>query len=224
MSASLDTAPYTGSVMFIDPSGQGKDETSYAVVKMLHSKLFLTAAGGFRDGFSEKTLGQLAGICKEQKVNHVLVEKNFGDGMFTALLQPVLTKVHPVVVEEIRHTGQKERRICDTLEPVLNQHKLVVDQAVIERDLETEDKSYSLFYQLTRLTREKGALVHDDRIEAVAGAVAYWVTQLAVDEGALADAWRDEQLQKELDGWFESNTGIRPGPVVWQGAMPIPMR
>jgi len=39
---------YAGSIMTIDPSGRGKDETSYAVVKYLHGRLYLLDCGGFR--------------------------------------------------------------------------------------------------------------------------------------------------------------------------------
>lgn len=69
---------YTGSVMFIDPSGRGSDETAYAVVKYLHGKLFLTAAGGLTGGYDEATLKTLANVAKYQNVNLVLIEKNFG--------------------------------------------------------------------------------------------------------------------------------------------------
>jgi hypothetical protein len=42
--------------------------------------------------------------------------------------------------------------------------------------------SYSVFYQLSRITRDKGALVHDDRLDALAGSVRYWAAHLAQDE------------------------------------------
>lgn len=32
-----------------------------------------------------------------------------------------------------------------------------------------------MFYQMTRITKERGALKHDDRLDALAMAVAYWV-------------------------------------------------
>ena len=41
-----DYIPYTGSVMAIDPSGRGKDETGYAIVKMLNGYLYVVDAGG----------------------------------------------------------------------------------------------------------------------------------------------------------------------------------
>ncbi|UIK12775.1 phage terminase large subunit [Rhizobium leguminosarum] len=42
---------YTGTVMAIDPSGKGGDETAYAIVKILHGNLFLVASGGFKEGY-----------------------------------------------------------------------------------------------------------------------------------------------------------------------------
>jgi hypothetical protein len=71
-------ADYAGSVMAIDPSGTGADETSYAVVKILHGNLFLVASGGFVEGYSEDTLKALSVIAKRHSVNHIVVEANFG--------------------------------------------------------------------------------------------------------------------------------------------------
>jgi hypothetical protein len=47
---------YTGTVMAIDPSGKGKDETAYAIVRYSYGFLFLVASGGFTDGYSETTM------------------------------------------------------------------------------------------------------------------------------------------------------------------------
>lgn len=183
-----DLLPYRGSVMAIDPSGRGADETSYAVVKALNSQLFLTAAGGLKGGYSPETLQKLADIAKAQKVSYVIVESNFGDGMFTSLLTPYLVRTWPVTVEEVRHSIQKEKRIVDTLEPVVNQHRLIVDRKVIQhdydstRELPTEKAlKYQLFYQFSRITRDRGALAHDDRLDALSMAVGYWVQAMAQD-------------------------------------------
>lgn len=189
---------FTGAVMAIDPAGRGADETAYAIVKLLHGTLFLVASGGFKEGYSEKTLQSLASIGAAHNVNRVIVEANFGDGMFTQLLKPVFAKVHPVTIEEVKHSVQKERRICDTLEPVLNQHRLVVDSAVVKKDYEVE-RDRQLFYQLTRITREKGALVNDDRLDALAIAVSYWVEHMARDTNKAADEFREEALKRELE-------------------------
>lgn len=212
-----DMAEYTGSVMYIDPSGRGSDETSYAVVKMLHGWLYVVDIGGFAGGYEEETLKALALIAAKHNVNLVLTEPNFGDGMFTELLKPVMRRIHPVRIEEgPRATIQKERRIIDTLEPVMNQHRLVIDKAIIKRDYETAPKPhYSLFYQMTRLTREKGALIHDDRLDALSGAVQYWVDQMGRDTEKAAQEHREKLLEAELRKFQESVIGYSPVSDTW---------
>ena len=76
----------------------------------------------------------------------IIVESNFGDGMFTQLLKPVVQRYYPVTIEEVNHTKQKELRIIDTLEPVMNQHGLVVSPQLIRQDFDTTDSNYQLFY------------------------------------------------------------------------------
>lgn len=195
--SSNELAEYSGSVMAIDPAGRGEDETAYAVVKILHGNLFLVASGGFRDGYGEETLKGLSIIAATHKVNYVIVEANFGDGMFTQLLKPVMSRVHPVTIEEVKHSVQKERRICDTLEPVINQHRLIIDSSVFKKDFEADQKK-QLFYQFTRITRDKGSLNHDDRLDALAIAVSYWVEAMARDTDRAAEDHKAELLEKEL--------------------------
>ena len=183
-----DYVDYDGSVLVIDPSGRGQDETAYAVVKMLNGYLYVADCAGIQGGYSETTLTKLCNIAKEHKVNVVLVESNFGDGMFTELLKPFLKKIYPVTTEEVRHSKQKELRIIDTLEPVMNQHKLIIDPKVIQKDYDSvqhhppeKAQRYMLTYQMTRVTKQRGALAHDDRLDALAMGVAYWVEQMAAD-------------------------------------------
>jgi len=180
--------PYTGCVMAIDPSGRGADELGYAVVKMLNGQLFVVACGGLSGGYQEENLEVLAKMAAKFQVNHIVIEENFGDGMFTALFKPVLKKSHPCFVEEVKHSKQKELRIIDTLEPVMNQHKLIIDRSVIQADYDSTQErgsdhayKYQLIHQLTRITKERGALAHDDRLDALAMAIAYWVEQMSKD-------------------------------------------
>jgi hypothetical protein len=207
---------YTGSVMAIDPAGRGEDETSYAVVKMLHSQLFVLESGGFEGGYTTKVLEELANVAKKQQVNSILTESNFGDGMFTALLTPILGRIHPCEIEEVRHSTQKERRIIDTLEPVMSSHSLIVDRAVVEKDYQstqnmTHEKAlkYQLFYQMSRITNLRGALVHDDRLDVLSMAVGYWVEQMAADRDRLISNRKDDRLMEELEGFMYSTSGIQ---------------
>lgn len=200
-----DFVEYSGSVMSIDPSGRGVDETGYAVVKMLNGYQFVRRCGGIAGGYSEEALEQLARIAKEEGVNEIIVESNFGDGMFNQLFTPVLNRIYPCTLSEVRHNKQKELRIIDVLEPVMNQHRLVVDKKVIKQDYEScqhlppeQALRYQLMYQLTRITRDRGALVNDDRLDALAMAVQFWVDAMAQDVEKRMAARREDLMRDEL--------------------------
>jgi hypothetical protein len=213
----LGRSEYTGSILAIDPSGRGSDETAYAIVKMLNGYLYVVDAGGIAGGYSQETLQTLADLAKVHRVNMVLVESNFGDGMFTELMKPYLEKTYPVTMEEVRHSKQKEHRIIDTLEPVMNQHKLVIDPKVIQKDYDSVQSmpperavKYMLTYQLTRITKQRGALAHDDRLDVLAMAVQYWVDQMAADADKQMVSKRNELLEEQLDK-FMSGMNVGQG-------------
>lgn len=130
--------------------------------------------------------------------------------MFTALLSPWLRKIYPCAVEEVKHSIQKERRIIDTLEPVLNQHRLIVDKQVIKDDSESVkhypmelQQQYSLFYQMTRITKDRGALSHDDRLDCLAMAVADCLDMLQVDPEEELQRRIEEELDREIERYEE---------------------
>lgn len=200
------SADYNMKIMAIDPSGRGKDETGFAVVYMLNGYLYLMESGGFRGGYEDKTLEALARKAKEWKVNEVLCEGNFGDGMFLKIFSPVLQRTYRCALTETKSTGQKEVRIADVLEPVMGAHRLVVMESAIQKDYASarnidgvHDVKYSLMYQLTRLTRERGALAHDDRLDALAIAVAFFVEYMEKDSAAGAQEMTEEWLEEQLN-------------------------
>ena len=216
-----DWIEYSGSVLSIDPSGRGKDETGYAVVKMLNGYLYVSECGGLRGGYKNENLQTLSVIAKRNDVNLILIESNFGDGMFMELLKPVLRKVHNVTMEEIRSSTQKEKRIIDTLEPVMNQHRLVVDPNVIEKDYKTvqdypieSQVRYMLFHQMTRVTKERGALIHDDRLDALQMAVQYWVDFMAADAEIEIRTRKDELLDLEIEKFVAGVMGTEHQQIV----------
>ena len=197
---------YTGTVMAVDPSGRGKDETSYAVVKYLNGYLFVLEVGGTREGYSDSTLRQLANKAKIYGVNEIVVEGNFSDGMFSPLFKPVLNDIHPCSVTEVKNYAQKEARIIDTLEPVMMRHKLIIHKQVILDDYQVYENApaYSLIYQMTRLSRDRGALAHDDRLDALCMAVAYWLAVMDRDE----EIGMQEQIEAKLEQWLDPDKGI----------------
>jgi hypothetical protein len=215
-----DHIDYQGSVLSIDPSGRGKDETAWAVVKMLNGYLYVAEFGGLQGGYSADVLKTLALKAHHHNVNEIIVESNFGDGMFTEIFKPYLEKVHPCSIKEVRHSTQKEKRIVDTLEPVMNQHRLVFDPKSIKKDYEScsvyptdSQLRYQLMYQLSRITRDRGALTHDDRLDALAIAVAYWAEHMAQDATRRIDDRKEDLLKDELtklaDSYFKRTNNQR---------------
>ena len=109
------------------------------------------------------------------------------------------TKQH-IDIEEVRANVRKEDRIIDSLEPILNQHRLICNRSVVEWDYNSNKDSapeerlqYMLFYQMSRMCREKGAVKHDDRLDCLAQGVQYFTDALSISANqAIIDRKRDE--------------------------------
>lgn len=204
---------YEGVYMGIDPSGRGSDEMGYAIVAHLHGKLFLLEQEGLQGGYVTDNLIRIAMKAQEYKVNKIWVEDNFGDGMFSSLLKPVVNSIYPCGMEDVKQSKQKELRVIDTLEPVMNQHRLIVDKGLVERDLRkalSDGKiSYSLFYQLTHITKDRGSLVHDDNIDVLALVVAQWMRILVQNPEAVYDRYKSKQIEDDINDFLKRNSTKR---------------
>jgi hypothetical protein len=177
--------------MYVDPAGGGKngDETAYAVTGFLNGNVWLLAAGGIPGGYSTDQMTKLAQIAAKWKINKAIVEQNMGYGAFREVWLPVLRQHHDCAVEDDYVHGQKELRIVETLEPVMARGSLIVAEGVVDEDAATSEVHSvqkralcSLFHQMSKMTRERGALVHDDRVDALEGSVRYWGNLLAQDQ------------------------------------------
>ena len=197
-------------VLAVDPSGRGSDELAWAVIAALNGNYFVLESGGTTQGYSEEVLQLLAARARRWDVTQVVVEANFGDGMFQQLLQPVMNRTHPCGIEEVRVNIQKERRIVDTLAPVIQQHRLVMSSEMVRRDYREAERDpekghiRSLMYQLSRITIERGALVHDDRIDALALGVQFFVELAAQDQHRMAGQRKSELLDWELECFMDT--------------------
>jgi hypothetical protein len=174
-------------IVSIDPSGRGTDETVAAILSQANGYVFLRDMRAFRDGYSDETLSSIVRLGKRYKASKLLVESNFGDGMVCELFKRHIVQQQALMdVEEVRATVRKEERIIETLEPVMNQHKLVIDPKVFEWDYASNPDSppekrleYMLMYQLSRMCRERGAVKHDDRIDCLSQGVQWFVDAIA---------------------------------------------
>ena len=167
--------PYTETICSIDPSGRGTDETAAAYISQKNGFLYLHEMRAYRDGYSDSTLLDILRGCGKYGVTKLVIETNFGDGIVSELFKKHLQQTKQAIdIEEVRANVRKEDRIIDSLEPVLNQHRLVVDRKVIDWDYHSNKDAapehrllYMLFYQMSRMCREKGAVKHDDRLDSV---------------------------------------------------------
>jgi hypothetical protein len=197
--------------MAIDPSAGGTDEFAVVIVKAWAGNFYLLHVAGTRGGVSEAFWRKLARLAKRHKVNEVLVESIFGGlEVWAQVFKPYLREVnHPCSFEAVRSNVRKEVRMIDTLAPVLQTHRMVVDRRVVEDDYELVQRattdgelSYSIFYQMSRLTAEKGALLHDDRLDCLSMAVAWFQEQAALDQKVHHAARRLELLEASLEDEF----------------------
>jgi len=180
--------PYAETICSVDPSGRGTDETTAAYISQRNGYLYLHEMRAYRDGYSDYTLLDILKGCKKFNVTKLVVETNFGDGIVSELFKKHLAQTQQGIdIEEVRANVRKEDRIIDTLEPILNQHRLVVDRSVIEWDYNSNKDDapekrllYMLFYQMSRMCREKGAVRHDDRLDALAQGVKYFTDAMGI--------------------------------------------
>lgn len=128
-----------------------------------------------------------------------------GHGLFEKTLYAELCKrgLGHVGVQGEYSTGQKERRIIDSLVSAAQRHRIILHKQVFESDIEygkqhAHDKrnNYSLFYQISSITTERNSLVQDDRVEALAGAVRHWKEALLLDEHKAAEARRQSEARE----------------------------
>ena len=205
--------PYGETIVALDPSGRGKDETVAVILSQINGFIFLRDIFASQEGYSDATLREVLRRAKHYGATMCLVESNFGDGMVVELLKRHAQEMKVgISFEEVRSNTMKEARIIDTLEPVLNQHKLIIDQRLISWDYESnqdmapEDRlPRMLAYQLTRMCREKGAVRHDDRVDALALGVKYFLDVLAISA-------REAMIARKRDDWNVMLTAFLDSP------------
>jgi len=193
--------PYTETICSVDPSGRGSDETTAAYISQKNGFLYLHEMRAYRDGYSDNTLLDILRGCKKYNTSTLLIESNFGDGIVAELFKKHIQQTkQQIFIEETRANVRKEDRIIDSLEPILNQHKLICNRSVIDWDYNSNPDAapeerllYMLFYQMSRMCREKGAVKHDDRLDCLAQGVKYFTDALSISANqAIIDRKRDE--------------------------------
>jgi hypothetical protein len=206
-----DWLPYTETICSVDPSGRGTDETAACFLSQRNGFIYLHEVRAYNDGYSDATLLDILRGCKKFGVTKLIIETNFGDGIVAELFRKHLQQTKQAIdIEEVRANVRKEDRIIDTLEPVFNQHKLIVNRAVIEWDFNSNKDAapetrllYMLFYQMSRMCREKGAVKHDDRLDCLAQGVKYFTDALAISAHETIKQRRQEDWNDLQEAWLD---------------------
>ena len=202
---------YTETICSVDPSGRGTDETAAAYISQKNGFLYLHEMRAYRDGYTDRTLLDILRGCNKYGVTKLVVETNFGDGIVCELFKKHLQQTKQAIdVEEVRANVRKEDRIIDALEPVLNQHRLICNRSVIDWDYNSNKEAapeerllYMLFYQMSRMCREKGAVKHDDRLDALAQGVKYFTDALSISAYEAVKQRNRDDWQDILDTWTD---------------------
>lgn len=198
---SEEHSEYAYRVMSIDPAGRGKDEIGIAIGYSLGGRIFIKKATGLQGGYDIETMNSIAQMCSDYEIDYLVIESNFGDGAFAKMLEPLLDRISKsTAIEEVRAKGRKEVRIIRTLEPLLNQRKLVIDKKVLDDDLK-KNIINSFTYQLTRITEEPNCLQHDDTIDAVEMLCSFMVERENFDSEATVERFNADKLQEDIDAF-----------------------
>ena len=202
---------YAETICSVDPSGRGADETVATFLSQLNGLIYVHEMYASKDGYSDKTLLQILRRSRKYDASTLLIESNFGDGIVSELFRKhcQTTKTN-INIEETRANVRKEDRIIDSLEPVFNQHRLVIDPKVIEWDYAsnaneaTENRfQYMLGYQISRMCREKGAVKHDDRVDALAQGVKWFTAALSISADAVKIDREKQEWIDHLQAWMD---------------------
>jgi len=203
-------SPYNETICSVDPSGRGTDETAATYISQKNGFLYVHEIRAYRDGYSDNTLLDILRGCKKYNVSKLVIETNFGDGIVAELFKKHLQQTKQNIgVEEVRATVRKEERIIDALEPIMNQHRLIIDRGVVEWDYNSNADDapekrllYMLFYQMSRMCREKFAIRHDDRLDSLAQGVKYFTDAMGISAQEVVNQRKREEWDDMLEAFL----------------------
>lgn len=226
--------------MYIDPAGGGADEIGFAVATSVGPYVHVLDAGGLKGGLTPENEQELVEVAKRNNVTRIKVESNMGHGLFETHLRAIFNKHGmPELASNIKgeySTGQKERRIIDSLVSSMQRHRVIVHQQVFASDAKylkqhslDQRAQYSLWYQMANITTDRNSLPHDDRLEAFAGAVREFKAVLDQDEHKAAEMRKQQELQRFLQdpmgyGLEVQRTSGTRALLKRQGNRPSPVR
>lgn len=209
--------PYNGTKCWFDPSGRGADRNAGAAVAMLNGYLFWKGRLSLKGGSSTDEMAQMVLFARQHNCREIYIESNADTlDTYRQLFEPVLRSHFLEPGEDplfpqgwkatlimggddsaITHsTGQKELRIIEVLEPIMSTHRLICDPACLRPDPENDEHQH-VQYQISRITKDRGALKEDGELDALAGCCRAWNFGLRLDPAKAAAKKRQAQLDEQ---------------------------
>lgn len=207
---SKEKLDYESKILSVDPAGRGKDEVGLAVIYFLNSYIYIKKVVGLQGGFEQENLEMIATLAEAYSVDTIVIEANWGGGSYLKMLEPYISNKAPnAAIDEISVKGQKEERICGILEPLLNQHKIIIDKATLDAD-SSAGIVFSFTHQLSKINRQRGSLRHDDRLDAVANGIIYMLDKIPGDDNFGIQRYNEQEEEeiRKLYDEFEFNTAF----------------
>lgn len=212
--------PYERKIMWVDPAGSDSsstrkhDETAFGVLGVAGGYAVLFHIEGLLGGSKEENLLRILEVARFHKVDEIVVEDNFGQGMFAQLLRArqmreygrfqtpgQATDIIPISTR--RSTKSKGRKMVGAIDPVLNSGRLIITHDCLTIDYESANihlnemkMCYRLTYQLSYGNEAGNKLEVDDRLETLACMLEEckaWLTDHPEDK---ADSWDDWLMRK----------------------------
>lgn len=180
--------PYTKRILALDPAGSGQDEFAWCVLATRNGFYYVLDHGAWDTGLNNDVLRHIKMLSEKYKVHQLVVETNFGDDLILNMLKPhIMCEIIPV-----KQSASKEKRMISTLEPVLNQQKLVVHPKFIE--------DTKMMAQFCNLAPVRGALKHDDRLDCLSIAVKHLKEEGTINLTMMRKREAEDRLKKTLEG------------------------
>ncbi|MES9136996.1 hypothetical protein ABER38_12000, partial [Cutibacterium acnes] len=181
--------PFTNTKAFLDPAGGGSDESVIIATASVGPYIHVIGMYVYHGGQTEENIKEAVEWCDKHGVLDLTIEDNMGHGTVVNMYRGEIRRQGLVIgCSGVYSSGQKEMRIINRLNAVLERHRLVIHWSVLEEDVRlcrgmaNGGREYSLFWQMQNITLDRDSIPHDDRVETLSAAVYLHVEALQQDE------------------------------------------
>ena len=162
---------YEQTIMAIDLAQRGSHETAYCIAKRCKDYYFIMEVGGMGGDYvinkedrvptNPSILEEIERVVNKYKVRDIRIESNIDLSYVTKLeeyliAKDILVKItgHHQIRQDTEDNKGKRKRIINFLKPLLEDHKIIIDQSALITDMKSNPKDnlhYKFFYQLKNM-------------------------------------------------------------------------